>query len=56
MILNDIDDIRIFWSTDSGFLSQFKYEDPKFIKNIKYKVNIKKINWPIISARVIIIS
>lgn len=37
MILNDINDIRIFWSTDSGFLSQFKYDDPKFIKNVRYK-------------------
>lgn len=37
MILNDINDIRIFWSTDSGFLSQFKYEDPKLVKNVKYK-------------------
>lgn len=37
MILNDINDIRIFWSTDSGFLSQFKYDDPKCIKNVKYK-------------------
>ena len=39
MILNDINDIRIFWSTDSGFLSQFKYDDPKCVKNVKYKVN-----------------
>ena len=38
MILNDIPDIRIFWSTDTGVLNQFKYEDPKFSKVVKYKV------------------
>ena len=36
MILYDIPDIRLFWSTDSGFLSQFKFEDSS--KIVKYKV------------------
>ena len=36
MKLYDIPDIRLFWSTDSGFHSQFKVEDPQ--TKIKYKV------------------
>ena len=40
MILYDIPDIRVFWSRDSGFLSQFKYEDPEFNKYVKYKVTL----------------
>ncbi|XP_034187641.1 phenylalanyl-tRNA synthetase, mitochondrial isoform X1 [Osmia lignaria lignaria] len=35
MRLYDIPDIRLFWSTDSGFLNQFKVEDPNAI--ITYK-------------------
>lgn len=35
MILYDIPDIRLFWSTDTGFLQQFKETD--FAKRIKYK-------------------
>jgi hypothetical protein len=38
MILNDIPDIRIFWSKDTGFLSQFEYEDKTHTKIVKYKV------------------
>ncbi|CAF0836153.1 unnamed protein product [Brachionus calyciflorus] len=37
MILYDISDIRVFWSTDNGFLSQFKFDDPTHTKIIKYK-------------------
>lgn len=33
--LYDIPDIRLFWSTDSGFLNQFKVEDPN--ATIKYQ-------------------
>jgi phenylalanyl-tRNA synthetase alpha chain len=29
--------IRIFWSTDEGFLSQFRYDDPDYSKIIKFK-------------------
>jgi phenylalanyl-tRNA synthetase alpha chain len=36
MILYDIPDIRLFWTNDSGFLNQFKFEDSS--KIIKYKV------------------
>lgn len=35
MILYDIPDIRLFWSTDTGFLSQFDEKD--FGKGLKYK-------------------
>lgn len=35
MKLYNIPDIRLFWSTDSGFHSQFKVEDPQ--TKIKYK-------------------
>ncbi|XP_043801849.1 probable phenylalanine--tRNA ligase, mitochondrial [Apis laboriosa] len=35
MCLYDIPDIRLFWSKDSGFLNQFKVEDPN--KTIKFK-------------------
>lgn len=35
MCLYDIPDIRLFWSTDTGFLNQFKVEDPN--TDIKYK-------------------
>lgn len=35
MILHDIPDIRLFWSQDSGFLSQFNEKD--LDKNTKYK-------------------
>lgn len=35
MILYNIPDIRLFWSKDSGFLSQFN--DINLYKNIKYK-------------------
>lgn len=50
MKLYDIPDIRLFWSSDSGFLSQFKFDDPS--TNIKYKVGpfLQKlhniIGWP----------
>jgi phenylalanyl-tRNA synthetase alpha chain len=40
MILYDIPDIRIFWSTDSGFLDQFRQEDEHFTKEFKYKVKM----------------
>jgi hypothetical protein len=36
MILYDIPDIRLFWTNDTGFLNQFKFEDSS--KIIKYKV------------------
>lgn len=36
MCLYNIPDIRLFWSKDSGFLNQFKVDDPK--TPIKYKV------------------
>lgn len=46
MILYDIPDIRVFWSTDDGFLSQFKYDDPTHTKIVKYKVSfILNINF-----------
>jgi phenylalanyl-tRNA synthetase alpha chain len=35
MIMYEIPDIRLFWSTDSGFLNQFDEKDLE--KNIKYK-------------------
>lgn len=35
MIIYDIPDIRLFWSKDSGFLSQFN--ESKLDANIKYK-------------------
>lgn len=38
MCLYDIPDIRLFWSTDSGFLSQFEFNDPN--TPVKYKVNL----------------
>lgn len=41
MCLYDIPDIRLFWSKDSGFLNQFKFEDPN--TTVKYKVQ-KLIN------------
>lgn len=37
MCLYDIPDIRLFWSQDSGFLNQFKVEDPNM--TIKFKVD-----------------
>lgn len=37
MCLYDIPDIRLFWSKDSGFLNQFKVEDPNM--TIKFKVD-----------------
>lgn len=36
MCLYDIPDIRLFWSNDSGFLNQFKVDDPN--AQIQYKV------------------
>lgn len=36
MCLYDIPNIRLFWSNDTGFLNQFKVEDPNAA--IKYKV------------------
>lgn len=36
MCLYNIPDIRLFWSVDTGFLSQFKVEDPNAA--IEYKV------------------
>lgn len=36
MCLYDIPDIRLFWSNDTGFLNQFKVNDPD--TPIKYKV------------------
>ena len=36
MKLYDIPDVRLFWSTDTAFTSQFKVDDP-FTK-IKFKV------------------
>ena len=39
MKLYSIPDIRLFWSTDSGFLSQFKVDDPQ--TKIKYKVSLQ---------------
>jgi hypothetical protein len=36
MKLYDIPDIRLFWSEDSGFLSQFNVDDPR--TPVKYKV------------------
>ena len=36
MRLYNIPDIRLFWSKDSGFLTQFKVDDPQ--TKIKYKV------------------
>lgn len=35
MIIYDIPDIRLFWSQDSGFLSQF--DEKELHKNFKYK-------------------
>ena len=38
MILYGIPDIRLFWSDDTGFLSQFEVDDPE--TPIKYKVSL----------------
>ena len=50
MILYDIPDIRVYWSVDSEFLTQFKYEDPDYTKVVKFKVNVffPKINFLIL--------
>lgn len=36
MCLYDIPDIRLFWSTDSGFLNQFKFDNSHTA--VKYQV------------------
>lgn len=36
MKLYGIPDIRLFWSQDSGFLSQFQFDDP--FTSVTYKV------------------
>jgi phenylalanyl-tRNA synthetase alpha chain len=38
MKLYSIPDIRLFWSTDSGFLSQFQHCDPD--TKVTYKVRL----------------
>ena len=43
MRLYDIPDIRLFWSKDSGFLSQFRVEDP--YTKITFKVQNKLSHW-----------
>ena len=36
MCLYNIPDIRLFWSNDTGFLNQFKFDDPN--TPVRYKV------------------
>lgn len=45
MCLYSIPDIRLFWSTDSGFLNQFITQD--VYKKITYKVNIFFFNYEV---------
>lgn len=41
MRLYNIPDIRLFWSQDSGFLQQFRVEDP--LTPISYKVRYQMV-------------
>lgn len=42
MKLYGIPDIRLFWSNDSGFLSQFKFDDPA--TPVTYRVSVSAVN------------